>query len=138
VFYDIGWAEAKGTGIKTTREYLKNEGYPPPEYLNDMKSDTFTVTLRHPAEQVIEQVTEQVAPQVEMMDRRAMVVEFCKQPRSLREIMEYLGLRHRPSFLESILNPLLEVGLLKRTVPDKPRSRFQKYIAAKDKEGIKK
>ncbi|MBU4512823.1 transcriptional regulator, partial [Patescibacteria group bacterium] len=123
-------------------EYLKNEGYPPPEYLNDMKSDTFTVTLRRPAEQVTEQVTEQVAPQVtpqvEMMDRRAMVVEFCKQPRSLREIMGYLGLRHRPSFLESILNPLLEVGLLKRTIPDKPRSRFQKYVAAKSMEVIKK
>ena len=136
VFYDIGWAEAKGTGIKTTRERLHAEGYPLPEYENDMKGDTFTLFLRHPIEQVIrqetEQVTEHVAEQVvDLMDRRAGVVEFCNQPRSLREIMGFLGLKHRPSFLVSVLNPLLETGLLKRTIPDKPKSRFQKYVAAK-------
>ena len=134
VFYDIGWAEAKGTGIKTTREYLKNEGYPPPEYLNDMKSDTFTVTLRRPAEQV----TPQVTPQVEMMDRVASTLNCCETPRSLKEIMAFLKLRDRKHFIEKILNPMLEKGYLKRTIPDKPRSRFQKYIAAKSMEVIKK
>jgi len=136
VFYDIGWAEAKGTGINTTREGLQAEGYPPPEYANDMKGDTFTLILRYPIEQVTrqdtEQVTEHVAEHVaDLMDRSARVVEFCNQPRSLREIMGFLGLKHRPSFLESVLNPLLEAGLLKRAIPDKPKSRFQKYVAAK-------
>jgi len=127
VFYDIGWAEAKGTGLKTTIELLKKEGYPLPEYLNDTKHDTFNLVLPHPTVGVTEQVTEQVA---NMMDRRAMALEFCKEPRSLKEIMQFLGLKHRPNFIENILNPLLKAGLLKRTIPDKPRSRFQKYVAA--------
>ena len=124
VFYDMGWAEAKRTGLKTTIELLKNEGYPLPEYFNDIKHDTFALVLTHP----MVEVTEQVA---NMMDRRAMTLEFCKEPRSLKEIMQFLGLKHRPNFIENVLNPLFKAGLLKRTIPDKPRSKFQKYLAAK-------
>jgi len=65
------------------------------------------------------------------MDRRALVVEFCKEPKTLKEIMQFLGLKHRPNFIENVLNPLLKAGLLKRTIPDKPRSRFQKYVTIK-------
>jgi hypothetical protein len=70
------------------------------------------------------------------MDRRAKTIAFCKQPRSLKEIMKFLGLRHRPTFIERVLNPLLEAGLLERTIPEKPRSRFQKYVAAKAAGGV--
>ncbi|MBE0433324.1 putative DNA binding domain-containing protein [candidate division WOR-3 bacterium] len=144
VFYDIGWAEAKGTGLKDITESLETEGYPLPEYLNDERNDTFTLILRHPfvavtpqvapevTEQVTEQDTEQVTEQVvNMMDRRAITLEFCKEPKSLKEIMKFLGLKHRPTFLENILNPVLKTNLLQRTIPEKPRSRFQKYISIK-------
>ena len=43
------------------------------------------------------------------------------------EIMGRLGLKHRPTFLYSYLHPALELGLIERTVPDKPNSRLQKY-----------
>ena len=94
----------------------------------NIRHDTFTLVLPHPIVEITEQVTEQVT---NMMDRRAMTLEFCKEPRSLKEIMQFLGLKHRPNFIENVLNPLLKAGLLKRTIPDKPRSRFQKYVAKK-------
>ena len=138
VFYDIGWAEAKGTGIKTTRKDLQAEGYPLPEYLNDIKNDTFTLILKHPTEkvtpQVTPQVTGQVTPQVEMMDRIALILNYCETPRSLKELMAFLNLRDRKHFMEKVLNPLLENRYLKRTIPDKPRSRLQKYVAVEEKE----
>jgi ATP-dependent DNA helicase RecG len=130
VFYDIGWAEAKGTGIKTTREQLKVEGYPLPEYANNTKGDTFTLILRQP----IEQVTPQVTPQVEMLDRFALNLNFCETPMDLKEIMSFLKLRDRKHFIEKVLNPLLEKGYLKRTIPDKPSSRFQKYVVGDPQE----
>ena len=131
VFYDIGWAEAKGTGLKTTIELLKMEGYPLPEYLNDTKHDTFTLMLSHPIVGVTGQVTPQVTPQVEFMDRVAATIKFCETPRTLKEIMQFLKLKDRKHFMEKILNPLLNEGYLQRTIPDKPRSRFQKYVTTK-------
>jgi len=66
--------------------------------------------------------TAQVAAQV-----AAQVIEFCQTPRTAREIMTELGLRHWKTFQSNYLNPFLESGLLERTIPDKPNSRLQKY-----------
>lgn len=35
--------------------------------------------------------------------------------------------RNRTKFRDQVLRPLLEVGLLEMTIPDKPRSSKQKY-----------
>ena len=41
--------------------------------------------------------------------------------------MAALGLRHWKTFQANCLLPLLEDGILERTIPDKPNSRLQKY-----------
>lgn len=46
---------------------------------------------------------------------------------SATQIMERLGLTHRPTFRKNYLNPALEQGVIEMTIPDKPRSRNQKY-----------
>ena len=43
------------------------------------------------------------------------------------EIMERLGISHRPTFRKNYLNPALEQRLIEMTIPDKPNSRNQKY-----------
>lgn len=42
--------------------------------------------------------------------------------------MSFLGLVNRSSFVKHYLNPLLESGKLIMTIPDKPRSKNQKYV----------
>jgi len=61
----------------------------------------------------------------------AATIKFCETPRTLKEIMQFLKLKDRKHFMEKILNPLLNEGYLQRTIPDKPRSRFQKYVVKK-------
>ncbi len=46
---------------------------------------------------------------------------------SAAELMERLGLAHRPTFRKNYLNPTLEQNLIERTIPDKPNSKNQKY-----------
>ena len=56
------------------------------------------------------------------------IVEFCKEPRSLADITELCGFKDKRTFRERYLNPLLGTRI-KMTIPDKPTSRFQKYIS---------
>lgn len=46
---------------------------------------------------------------------------------SAKELMDELGLSHRPTFRNNYLNPALELGVIERTIPDKPNSRNQRY-----------
>lgn len=58
------------------------------------------------------------------------VIQFCSEAKSIIEICDYLGFKDRRT-VRRILNPLLEIGRLAMTVPDKPNSKNQKYIAIK-------
>ncbi|MBU2567957.1 MAG: hypothetical protein KJ967_04200 [Elusimicrobia bacterium] len=139
VFYDMGWAESKGTGFRTQILELKKYGLPEAKWESDEKNDKFTIVFPYPEEQVgqrvapqvTDQVTAQVTAQVEKRDRIAKILKFCEQPQTLKEMMQFINLKHRVYFLKEILTPLLEKKYLKRTIPDKPKSRFQKYITSK-------
>lgn len=43
-------------------------------------------------------------------------------------LMELLGLKSKESFRKNYLNPAIELQLIQMTVPDKPRSRNQRYV----------
>jgi hypothetical protein len=43
------------------------------------------------------------------------------------DLMQALGLSHRPTFRSNYLNPALEGGWIERTQPDSPRSPTQRY-----------
>lgn len=60
--------------------------------------------------------------------REQQVLMFCKSPRNILEIAEELGYKDKRS-VRKIINPLMQKGKLAMTIPDKPNSRNQKYIA---------
>ena len=59
-------------------------------------------------------------------------VEF-KESKVFKEINYADELGNREHFRANILNPLIKKGLLKLTIPDKPSSPKQKYVAIKVK-----
>ena len=65
-----------------------------------------------------------------MEERFKELIEFCTVPRKRSEMQEFIGLTHREHFREAVLNPLLEKGFIKLTIPDKPKSSLQRYIKA--------
>ena len=58
-----------------------------------------------------------------------MILDFCKEARSIPEIMEQFGFDSRTSFRRKYLNTLVKEGRLKMTLPDKPKSKHQKYFS---------
>ena len=63
---------------------------------------------------------------------RDQILTFCREtPRSITEIGAYLGYKDKKT-TRKYLNPLLKEGLLGRTVPDKPNSRNQRYLTARN------
>ena len=62
------------------------------------------------------------------------ILEYCKVPRSKKEITVYMGYKDVKSFAKRYLKPLCEAGELQMTIPDRPSSRNQKYVTVEKKE----
>ncbi len=73
-----------------------------------------------------EQVGVQVTEQVERI-----LKAIGEDTISGKELMERVGLKHRPTFRKNYLLPAIESGYLEMTIPDKPNSSKQKYCKTK-------
>jgi ATP-dependent DNA helicase RecG len=60
-------------------------------------------------------------------ERIEKILAFCKTPRYRSEVQAHVGINNRDYFRKDILNPLIEKGLLRPTLPDKPNSPKQQY-----------
>ena len=56
------------------------------------------------------------------------LLEYCEEPRSRQEMMDFMGLVNRRHFGAHYIKPILESGKLRMTIPDKPKSKNQKYV----------
>ena len=55
------------------------------------------------------------------------IVQFCSVPRSAREILEHINYKYHSEAIAKMIKPLLSMGYLELTFPDKPKSSKQKY-----------
>ncbi len=79
---------------------------------------------------VVGRSTDQDSDQVTVQDKtpiERILSALGDETLSATELMERLGLSHRPTFRKNYLNPALEQKLIERTIPDKPNSKNQKY-----------
>jgi ATP-dependent DNA helicase RecG len=141
----ISLTDIRGLGIGTTLQAKQVAEHLVRQQLLDAVSDTqFQVpqALRQRFVQMTEQVTDQVgtkspiksgpsrdqvgakwglsAEQAELM--RKMDAEH-----SIAMLMSWVARSNRSKFREVVLSPLLKLGLLEMTVPDKPSSSKQRY-----------
>ena len=73
----------------------------------------------------IHQVTHQDA---ELSAVSEQILAFCTKTKSKKELAAFCGFKDLRNFTLKHINPLLESGQLEMTIPDKPKSRNQKYI----------
>jgi len=90
------------------------------EFMLNIIRDTLRELIQ--TEQVREQVTEQVERLINALGNETL---------SAKELLDRVGLKHRPTFSNNYLRPALELGLIEMTVSDKPNSSRQKYRTIK-------
>jgi len=115
-------------GIQRVKNLLKENGNPEPIFTVD-KITAFEVTVRPSLSLNLvtseEKVTKSVTKLTETVND---IIAFCSTPRSMTEIMEHIGFKHRYNVKHRYIDPLIDSGVLMMTIPDKPNSRNQKYI----------
>lgn len=58
------------------------------------------------------------------------ILEFCEEPKTLREVADFLGASNKKKVKAKYIDDILGTKIV-MTIPDKPNSRFQKYVAVK-------
>ena len=65
-------------------------------------------------------------------DLQSKIIEFCEKPRAKESLAKEFGFdeKHPSYFMNNYVIPLIEAGELKYTIPDKPKSKNQRIVAA--------
>ena len=131
IFFKSGMIEAWGRGFEKIREACALYDGPLPEYeINEAgimvlckACDRYLRLLRddgqHPDHH----------PNQNGQDVNKLIIDFCKDPKSVQEIMDEFDFDSRTSFRRKYLTPMLKNGVLKMTIPEKPSSKNQKYFS---------
>ncbi len=78
-------------------------------------------------DEVSEQVRKSMNNESEYVKRLLEVMDF-DVPYTAVSLMELLGLKSRETFRKNYMDPALNIGVVERTIPDKPNSKNQRYI----------
>lgn len=115
----LGVTENRYSGIPTIRKELRKNGLPEP--LFEDQRGQFSVTFFN--------TNDNRPARAEFDDKTSSLVEFCRTPRTRQEIAEHLGLSSISYAIKDYVMPLVDKGMIKLSIPDKPRSPKQLYFS---------
>ncbi len=126
VFFMSGMIEAWGRGFDKIKEACARYDGPLPEY-NISKSGV--MVLCKACDKYLKLLKDDNHHDQDGYDVVKMILDFCKEAKSVPEIMEQFEFASRTSFRRKYLDVLVKDGKLKMTLPDKPKSKNQKYYS---------
>ena len=109
--------EKRYSGIPTIRRMMQEYDLQQPEFIDERGS--FIVKL-------YKDVMEQTVVEMDGVDNRELLL-FCKTPRTRKEISDYLGLNSVTYAIQTRVMPLVERGIIKMSIPEKPKSPKQLF-----------
>lgn len=108
--------ENRFSGIPTTRYEMAAAGLPEPVFKSSRGTFSAILYNKMPENKVIDGTNIEES-----------LLRFCTNPKTREELAGELNLSSVSYMMSRYINPLLESGKLKMTIPDKPKSRNQKY-----------
>ncbi len=131
VFRELNLIEQWGSGVPRIFRETAESGFPEP-YITELGLRTrfvFPLGKTIPAKELGRSGVQLPTQSTDPVDRLLKVLT--EGPFSSGELRKRLNLKHRPTFRENYLHPALEKGYIEMTIPEKPKSRLQKYRLTK-------
>lgn len=117
----LGITENRYSGIPTIRKTMSSYGLTEPVFMD--RRGNFSVTLYNESAEKKEEHFDSSDEQTQA------ILEFLKVQRSRKEIVEFLNLASTSYAIQTYITPLIQRGLVKLTIPDKPKSHSQRYYS---------
>lgn len=106
--------ENRYSGIPTMRTECLNAGLPAPIF--SVVHGEFKVVIKNGYNKEAQSISDSI-------------VEFCLTPRTRAELIAFTG-KSRTYTMTQMVQPLIDSGKLKLTLPEKPKSSKQKFVKA--------
>lgn len=113
--------ENRYSGIPTIRRAMTDYDLPAPVF--EDQRGTFSVTLYNSSQKV------GTDPYAVLTDKEQEILRFLDVPRSRQEIAKFLGINSVAYAIQTYITPLLQTGRVRMSIPDKPKSHSQRYVA---------
>lgn len=104
---------------------------PPAEFAEQPRLDTPTSSMQTEQAPNKHRTSTEQAPNMFYTDdknTRDLVLTIGKEQLTVKDMMNGMGLKHRPNFLEQFLTPAISAGFVRMLYPDSPRHPRQKYL----------
>ncbi len=111
--------ENRFSGIPTIYEEMKKAGLKPPVF--ESVRGNFRVTLYN------EKLNINAHSNLDSRSIDERILDFCATPKNKEEIADILNISTSYYVVTKYLKPLVEAGKLAMTIPEKPKSKHQKY-----------
>lgn len=115
---ELRLTEGRGTGFPKIRKSMKTNGSPEPVFETDDSLSYFITIL--PINQHFKEL--------KLTKNELNILEYCSEPKSKKEILDFLGLSNKHENAQRHIKPLLETGFLEYQFPNIPNTPKQKYL----------
>ena len=119
-----------GSGIARALKYTPGIKFVNDEILNEFVVTVERKNVEDDVEVDVEVERQTYIPYKLLFKTQKDTIQYCSIARTYKEILAYIGYKYNSKYLESLVRPLIKMGYLKLTVPDKPNSKNQKYRKA--------
>lgn len=117
--------ENRYSGIPTIRKELEKAGLREPQFIDNRGQ--FSVVFYNSDAKAYTQLPKQY----EVSESDMHLIEFCAEPRTRKEIADFLDISTVSYAIKTRVQPLIDAGLIKLTIPAAPQSSKQKYYSIK-------
>ena len=122
---ELDYTEGRSTGFPKIYRHLKKNFSPEPKFETDKNNLHFLTTIY---------CHKLFAPKsIELNKKEKMILDFCRQPKSSREILDFIGVSYHSKNVGKFITALIDGGFLYYTIPEFSFHRRQKYFTVEDK-----